>query len=112
MGISVPQFIFATHDTPPTLPYALASAPPELDAAILGFYAVLPQLLKLAEVEKTCALLAAEIEKTRRRASALEHIVIPSLQETIQYIQMKLDENERAALIRLMKVKSKLENQE
>ena len=66
---------------------------------------ILPDLLRLAEVEKSCQLMAAEIEKTRRRVNALEHVVIPELRENIKYITMKLDENERSTQIRLMKVK-------
>ena len=63
----------------------------------------------LAEVEKSCQLMADEIEKTRRRVNALEYMTIPQLQETIKYIRMKLDENERSATTRLMKVKSMIE---
>ena len=62
-------------------------------------------MLELAEKEKACQLMAAEIEKTRRRVNALEHVMIPQLQETIRYISMKLDENERSTQVRLMKVK-------
>ena len=62
-------------------------------------------MLKLAEVEKSCQLMAAEIEKTRRRVNALEHVMIPDMQEKIKYIVMKLDENERSTQVRLMKVK-------
>ena len=62
-------------------------------------------MLKLAEIEKTSQLLAEEIEKTRRRVNALEYVKIPQMQEAIKYISMKLDENERATTIRLMKVK-------
>ena len=50
--------------------------------------------------------MADEIEKTRRRVNALEYATIPQLEETIKYIKMKLDEDERANIIRLMKVKS------
>ena len=66
---------------------------------------VLPDLLKLAECEKSCQLMASEIEKTRRRVNALEHVMIPEMQQNIKYIVMKLDENERSTQIRLMKVK-------
>ena len=66
---------------------------------------ILPDMLHLAETEKSCQLMAAEIEKTRRRVNALEHVMIPELQENIKYITMKLDENERGSLTRLMKVK-------
>jgi V/A-type H+-transporting ATPase subunit D len=62
-------------------------------------------MLKLAETEKACQLMAAEIEKTRRRVNALEHVIIPEAQKNIKYITMKLDENERSTQIRLMKVK-------
>ncbi len=61
--------------------------------------------MKLAEVEKAVELLADEIEKTRRRVNALEYVLIPSLEQSIKYITMKLDEAERGNLTRLMKVK-------
>ena len=66
---------------------------------------LLPVMIRLAEVEKSTQLLSAEIEKTRRRVNALEHVMIPDLQTNIKYITMKLDENERSTQIRLMKVK-------
>jgi len=112
MGIEVPEIRITQSDAKPQIPYALASTPPELDEAIITFYAVIGRLLSLAEIEKTCALLAEEIQKTRRRVNALEHILIPELKQTIHYIQMKLDENERGALVRLMKVKSQIENKQ
>ena len=65
-------------------------------------------MLRLAECEKSCQLMAAEIEKTRRRVNALEHVMIPETQENIKYITMKLDESERSTQIRLMKVKDML----
>ena len=57
-------------------------------------------MLKLAETEKACQLMAAEIEKPRRRVNALEHVIIPQAQANIKYISMKLDENERSTQIR------------
>lgn len=87
------------------LPYGLAETSAQLDGAIATMAQVLPKLLRLAEIEKTCDLLADEIEKTRRRVNALEYVMIPQLIETIHFITMKLDENERGALTRLMKVK-------
>ena len=66
---------------------------------------IVPDLLELAQVEKTCNMLADEIEKTRRRVNALEYVMIPEMQESIKYITMKLSENERASTVRLMKAK-------
>ncbi len=87
------------------LPYGLAETSAQLDGAIATMAEVLPKLLRLAEIEKTCDLLADEIEKTRRRVNALEYVMIPQFIDTIRFITMKLDENERGALTRLMKVK-------
>ena len=90
-------------------PYGFANTSSELDDAISKLYSILPKLLELAEVEKSGQLMADEIEKTRRRVNALEYMTIPQLKETIRYIRMKLDENERAATTRLMKVKSMID---
>ncbi|MBU5331232.1 V-type ATP synthase subunit D [Anaerocolumna aminovalerica] len=86
-------------------PYGYAQTSSELDDAILKLYNILTKLLELAEVEKSCQLMADEIEKTRRRVNALEYRTIPDLEVTIKYIRMKLDENERSTITRLMKVK-------
>lgn len=85
--------------------YGFAFTCEELDDAVNSLAELLPDLLRLAETEKSCQLLAAEIEKTRRRVNALEHVIIPDARQKIKYISMKLDENERATQIRLMKVK-------
>ena len=92
-----------------TLSYGLAETTAQLDGAIEGLAALLPKLIRLAEVEKTCELLADEIEKTRRRVNALEYVMIPQFVETIRFISMKLDENERGSLTRLMKVKAMIQ---
>ena len=83
--------------------YAFTSC--DLDDAVKALSEIMPDMLRRAEVEKTCQLLASEIEKTRRRVNALEHVMIPQYEDTIKYITMKLDENERSATTRLMKVK-------
>lgn len=85
--------------------YGFADTAGELDSAIATLAQVLPRLIELAQIEKTCTMLADEIEKTRRRVNALEYVMIPQMEETIRFIAMKLDENERGALTRLMKVK-------
>jgi V/A-type H+-transporting ATPase subunit D len=81
----------------------------ELDQAITALNRVLHKMTELAELEKVCNMLAEEIEKTRRRVNALEYVMIPNLEETIRYISMKLEENERGTLNRLMKVKDMLQ---
>ncbi len=106
MGVDVP-FMQTKRVGEVELPYALCSAPAELDTAVLKLTALADKLLHLAEVEKTCNMLADEIEKNRRRVNALEYVMIPQLRETIKYILMKLDENERASIVRLMKVNNK-----
>lgn len=107
MSVDVPIFDFKTsaEDSADIYPYGFANTSAELDSAISNLAEIFPIMLKLAALEKEVQLLAAEIEKTRRRVNALEYVMIPQLQETIKYIQMKLDENERGNQTRLMKVK-------
>jgi V/A-type H+-transporting ATPase subunit D len=111
MSVNVPvmNFVREAKEGSSIYPYGYAQTSGELDSAIKKLYDILPHLLKLAEVEKACQLMADEIEKTRRRVNALEYVMIPQLQETIKYITMKLDENERGNLTRLMKVKTMME---
>ena len=107
MSVDVPRYEFRTkHDDPAQIyPYGFAQTSGELDDAVAEMASVFQDMLKLAQIEKTSQLLAEEIEKTRRRVNALEYVKIPQMQENIKYITMKLDENERANTIRLMKVK-------
>jgi len=86
-------------------PYGFAQTSGKLDDALSELSGVFSDMLRLAQIEKTVQLLAIEIEKTRRRVGALEYVLIPQLEETIKFITMKLDENERGNLTRLMKVK-------
>lgn len=110
MSVSVPQISVKEGDKKELYPYSFASVSAELDGSISNLSELLVKLVKLAEVEKTCNMLADEIEKNRRRVNALEYVMIPQLEETIKYITMKLDENERSNTIRLMKVKSMIES--
>ena len=107
MSVDVPVFDYRTtaEDAADIYPYGFAGTSGELDAAIYGLAGVLPLMLELAAKEKEAAMLAAELEKTRRRVNALEYVKIPQLEMTIRYIMMKLDENERGNQTRLMKVK-------
>ena len=110
MSVDVPKYEFRTSSQDPgeIYPYGFAQSSGELDDAVDAMSQVFQDMLKLAEIEKTSQLLAEEIEKTRRRVNALEYVKIPEMQENIKYITMKLDENERANTIRLMKVKDML----
>ncbi|OSB02672.1 V-type ATP synthase subunit D [Clostridium botulinum] len=115
MSVNVPVFDFKRKlegDKGSIFPYGFANTSAELDGAIEKLYGILPKLLELAKVEKACQLMADEIEKTRRRVNALEYMTIPQLEETIKFIQMKLDENERSTVTRLMKIKSMMEEKQ
>ena len=107
MSVDIPQFTYKTRtaDANDIYSYGFAFTSSDLDGAVKSLADVLPDMLHLAECEKSCQLMAAEIEKTRRRVNALEHVMIPQTRENIKYITMKLDENERSTQIRLMKVK-------
>ncbi len=107
MSVNIPTFDFKTRspDENDIFSYGFAFTSSDLDGAVKSLADIFPDMLKLAETEKACQLMAVEIEKTRRRVNALEHVMIPELQANIKYISMKLDENERSTQIRLMKVK-------
>ena len=110
MSVDVPKYEFRTSSQDPgeIYPYGFAQTSGELDDAVDAMSQVFQDMLKLAQVEKTSQLLAQEIEKTRRRVNALEYVMIPRMQESIKYIRMKLEENERNNIVRLMKVKDML----
>ncbi|KAF3303391.1 V-type ATP synthase subunit D [Carnobacterium sp. PL24RED07] len=109
MSVDVPKMSFSYDDdnqkSDNEVKYGYLNTSSELDDAIEVLNEVMPKLLKLSEIEKTCQLMATEIESTRRRVNALEYRMIPNIKETIKYIQMKLDENERASITRMIKVK-------
>ena len=103
MNLRLPQFDVQSHGKVHS--YGLLNTSAELDSALGAYSELLPEMLRLAEIERSVELLANEIEVTRRRVNALEYILIPNLEETIKYITMRLDEMERSNLSRLMKVK-------
>lgn len=107
MSVNVPQYSFRTKNNDPSeiYPYGFAQTSGELDDALEELSQVFEDMLELAQVEKTMQLLAEEIEKTRRRVNALEYVMIPELEKNIRYISMKLEENENATKVRLLKVK-------
>ncbi|MBO4342499.1 MAG: V-type ATP synthase subunit D [Clostridia bacterium] len=107
MSIMIPEFDvkFRTANEHDIYSYGFANTSGDLDTAVKALSDIMPKMIRLAEIEKSCRLMADEIEKTRRRVNALEHVMIPQYEETIKYITMKLDENERSTTTRLMKVK-------
>ena len=110
MSVNIPEFTAEsrTANEGDIFPYGFAFTSFELDDAVMSLNDLLPDLIRLAEIEKSCELMSAEIEKTRRRVNSLEHVMIPRYQETIKYIAMKLEENDRSSRTRLMKVKDML----
>ena len=105
MGVNVPKVELQEENRVDGLPYAFSEMTSEADYSVQKVTLLLPLLVKLAQIEKAVRLLAEEIERNKRRVNALEYVMIPQLEETIKYIRTKLDENERAAIVRLMKVK-------
>lgn len=107
MSVDIPVYNIKTRTSEQSdiFSYGFASTSFELDDAVEGLSKLLPTMLELAEKEKSVKLMADEIEKTRRRVNALEHVLIPRYQDTIHFISMKLEESERSSRARLMKVK-------
>ena len=103
MSVVVP--IYEVHQEGSTFNYGMSTTPASLDVALEDFSKIIPKLLQLAEYEKAVALMSKEIERTRRRVNALEHVMIPNYTETIKYISMKIDEQARSTTSQLMKVK-------
>lgn len=110
MSVNVPLFEAekSSADNASVFPYGFAFTSFELDNAVISLSEISSDLIKLAQLEKSCEMMSAEIEKTRRRVNSLEHVLIPRYTETIKYITMKLEENDRSSKARLMKVKDML----
>lgn len=106
MSVVVPVMELIESESKDNYPYSFGSVTAELDSSIAVLSGLMQKMVKLAEIEKTCNMLAIEIEKNRRRVNALEYVMIPQLEETIKFITMKLDENERSNIVRLVKVKA------
>ena len=106
MSVVVPVMELIESESKDKYPYSFGSVTAELDSSIAVLSGLMQKMVKLAEIEKTCNMLAIGIEKNRRRVNALEYVMIPQLEETIKFITMKLDENERSNIVRLVKVKA------
>ena len=109
MSVIVPVFSVSETSSSPDLNvgagYGYAFTSTSMDSAVSAVCSAAKELVRLASLEKDAQLLCIEIEKTRRRVNALEYIMIPQYEDAIKRITMKLDENERSNLTRLMKVK-------
>jgi len=108
MSVKIPKFNLKISGN--ALNYGLAQTRGELDIAIKKFAKVFELLLQLSEIEKSAENLALEIEKTRRRVNALEYRLIPDLKDTLKFIQMKLDETERSAIVQVMAIKNMIDS--
>lgn len=106
MGVEVPKLKVTVTKGKHEYPYSFNGISSEADYSIKAVNEIMEKLLQLAEMEKSTRMLAAEIEKNKRRVNALEYVMIPQLKETIKYISIKLDENERSNVARMMKVKT------
>ena len=105
MNLETPMILMKENSSKVRLNYSLINSPALLDETVLEFGNLLPQIIKLAELDKKSDMLAKEIEKTRRRVNAIEYVMLPELKANIKRIQMKLDDDERSNTVRLMKSK-------
>ncbi|HMK53755.1 MAG TPA: V-type ATP synthase subunit D [Methanobacteriaceae archaeon] len=113
MGVVVPVLESeATQRTLVERGYGLLDTSVKLDDAARRFEESIALIIELGEIEKTIMLLAGEIESTKRRVNALEHIIIPRLQNTVKYIEMRLEEMERENFVRLKMIKKTMEMEE
>ena len=101
MNMSVPSLKVKTDDSI-DITYGFAFTPCELDDSVIKLSNLVSSMVKLAEIEKSCDMLAGEIEKTRRRVNAIEYVLVPNLEDTIHFITMKLEDNERSNIIKII----------
>lgn len=109
MNVTLPRIRVQSDDKPFVLPYGMAFSSHYLDNAVKKAADIVELLIRLAEVEKICDILALELQRIRRRTNALEYVKIPEMNGIIKFIKQKLDENERSNIIRLMKIKNQSE---
>lgn len=105
LNVKVPAFEVSVTENNS---YSLVDTSVELDSAIGKLKEFFPCIVRVAGLEQSIRFLAKEIEKTRRRVNALEYVLIPQLRESIKFINSKLDEMERSAVCRVMKIKEAL----
>ena len=106
MSVITPEFSYKEEGD--FVCYSLATSSSGLDTSLKIFSDSLADIVKLSQIEHSARLLAAEIEKTRRRVNALEYVFVPEMEQNIKSISNKLDEQERSALAGLMRVKASM----
>lgn len=104
MNIETPYLEHSVSDQI-DLTYSFFSSPLELDESLINLSTLLPKIIELAQLDKASSMLASEIEKTRRRVNAIEYVMMPEMEAQIKEIRMKLEDNERSNIVRLMKSK-------
>lgn len=111
MGVVVPVIESTSTETRTMANrgYGFVDTSVKLDEAAKKFEESIKLIIELGEIEKTIILLAEEIESTKRRVNALEHIIIPRVENTVKYIEMRLEEMERESFVRLKMIKKTME---
>jgi len=103
-GVRIPSFELMGN-VKPMKGYNLVDTSSWLDRAAQLSEESLRAIVELAELQRDFELLATEINRTKRITNALEYIVIPGLQVTINYLNMKFEERDREEKARLKRVK-------
>lgn len=107
MSVPLPRFTAKKEGT--VFSYGFLETSGELDKSVQYLDELFEKLVLLSQLEKSAEALATEIEKTRRRVSALENIMIPNLEDTIRFINGRLEEQARDAIVSTMRVKAMIE---
>ncbi|NHI83258.1 MAG: V-type ATP synthase subunit D [Candidatus Thorarchaeota archaeon] len=106
MGVLVPVLSVEQHT--PNIPYSLPDSSAQLDVMAVKFQEALKSIVRLAEIDSTVKRLALEIERTKRRVSALESVVIPRLEATSKYVKLALEEREREDFFRIKMIRDRM----
>jgi len=115
MGVPVPNVCIPAENEPVEHQkhgYSMAGTSGQVDDAALKYKHVLQHLLVYASLEGKADRITLEMNRTRRRVNALEHLVIPRLVRTMRYIEFRLEEREREDLFRRKRVKQIMERKE
>ena len=113
MGVVVPQIESSkVQKSLDERGYGLLGSSARIDEAADAYEELLEKIILAAEVETVMKKMLTEIETTKRRVNALEFTLLPSLYENQEYIEQKLEEQEREEIFRMKKIKAKKEEEE